>query len=163
MIMCVINLMQVISFSPKAYAFIGMEVDPVEINLKNVPLDEIAAVSVLSDEHMKITIQNKSPVAYTYLISINSLSQKGVIAKSGYSDIPDTSWIWPEKEEVLIQANSAEEVELYVKVPKEYADKKYQAVIGVQSKKNTSQEIFVLAVQINIFLETQMFEITEAE
>jgi hypothetical protein len=136
-----------------AYA-LGMEVDPVEINLKNIPLGETIAVSALSEEKMKLTIQNKSPIPYTYTIDIIPVAETGGIVKGGYADIPDTSWIQPEEKEVLIPANSTKEVELFVMIPDNdaYKAKSFQAVVDIKSRKNSPQDVFVVAVQINIYL-----------
>jgi hypothetical protein len=135
---------------------LGMEVDPAEINLKNVPLGEKIAISVSSEEKMKLTIQNKGAVAYTYTIDIFPVSETAGSLKKGYINISDTSWIWPEKREVLIQGDSVKEVELFLKVPDEenYKDKNFQAEIEIKSKKNSPEEVFVVAVRLRMFFST---------
>lgn len=131
---------------------IGLEVDPGEINIQNVPLGQKTAVSVLGGEKMKLNIKNKGASACTYSIDILPCAQTTAVLGAGYSDIPDVSWIFPEAKEVQIPGNSAKEVELYIQIPekKEYQNKKYQAVIEVKSKKNSQEEIFVLACQLKI-------------
>ncbi len=135
---------------------LGMEVDPVEINLKDVPLGEKIAISVLSEEKMKLTIQNKSAIAYTYTIDILPISETRGALKNGYTNIPDTSWIWPEEKDVLIQGDSVKEVELFLEVPDEenYKHKNFQAEIEIKSKKNSPEEVFVVAVRLKIFFST---------
>jgi len=135
---------------------LGMEVDPSEINLKNVPLGEEIAVSVSSEEKMKLTIQNKGTTPYTYTIDILPVFETTGALKRGYTNIPDTSWIWPEKKDVLIQGDGREEVELFLKVPDEesYRDKNFQAEIEIKSKKNSPEEVFVVAVRLRIFFST---------
>ena len=134
-----------------AFGF-GLEVDPVKIVIQDCPLGEKVAVSALGGEEMKLKIQNKGPVAYTYVINILKCGQTATRVQAGYQDIPDTSWLIPEDKEVKIAGNSAKEVELYLEIPekKEYYNQKYQAIIEVKSKKNKPEEVFVLAVQIRM-------------
>ena len=106
---------------------------------------------------MKLRIRNKGAVAYSYIINILSPSKITGAVKNGYADIPDTSWIWPQEKEVMIAGNRVKEVELFLKVPdeKQYQSKSFQAVIEVKSEKNSSKQIFVVAVQLPIFFSTQ--------
>lgn len=146
----------VISLLISSYAWgIGLEVDPGEINIKYVPLGKKIAVSELGGEKLKI--HNKSAASYTYTINILFNSETTAPLKGGYVDIPDTSWIWPEKKEVLVPGNGTKEVELFLKVPrkKRYKDKKFQAIIEVKSKKNRPEDIFVLACQLKVCFSTQ--------
>ena len=94
--------------------------------------------------------------AYYTLIDIFPTLKTVTNLKQGYIDIPDTSWTWPEKKEVLVPGNSVEEVELYLNIPdkEEYYNQKYQAVIEVKNKKNRPEEIFVLAYQLRICFST---------
>lgn len=135
---------------------LGLEVGPGDIYIDNVPLGKTAAVSALSRERMKLSIKNKGASACTYSIAILPSAQTTAALGAGYTDIPDISWIFPDAKEIRIPGNSAKDVELYIKIPKkkEYSGKKYQAVIEVKSKKNTPQEIFVLACQLKIFFST---------
>lgn len=139
-------------FLPVIKSGFGLEVDPPEIAVENAPLGEKAALSDLGGEKMKLRIQNKGTAAYTYTINVLFVSEAGDSLKEGYIDIPDKSWIIPENKEVRILANSAEVIELYLKIPKRkaYYDKKYQAVIEVKSKKNRPEDILVLAVQLRM-------------
>ena len=140
----------------KSFGF-GLGVDPNEINIENVPLGKQAAVSALGGEGMKLSIKNKGASASYYTINILPSAQTSATLKEGYTDIPDISWITPENKEVSIEAGSTKAVELYLKIPKKkaYYNKKYQAVIEVKSKKNKSEEIFVLACQLKMFISTE--------
>ncbi len=135
---------------------IGLEVDPGEINIQNVPLGQKAAVSALGGERMKLRIKNKGASAYTYTIDILRTAQTTATFNAGYTDIPDTAWIFPESKEVEVPGNSVKDVELYLQIPKKkgYYNKKYQAVIEVKSKKNKSEEIFILACQLKMLFST---------
>jgi hypothetical protein len=141
--------------SDKAWA-IGLGVDPGEITIVNVPLGKKVAVSVLGGERVKLKIENKGNSAYTYTINILYSSETQTSLRVGYVDIPDTSWIWPEKKEVTISGKSKEVVELYLKIPKkkEYYNKRYQAIVEVTSKKNRPEELFVLACQVQMCFST---------
>ena len=134
----------------------GLEVDPGEFNIRDVPLGKELAVSELGEDNMKLSIKNKSGSDYIYTIDIFPTLKTVTNLKKGYTDIPDTSWIWPEKEEVLVPGNSAKEVELYLNIPdqEEYYNQKYQAVIEVKNKKNRPEEIFVLACQVRMCFST---------
>ena len=149
------SVLCLLSSVPAAWAF-GLEVDPVKIVIQDCPLGERAAVSALGGEEMKLKIQNKGPVAYTYVINILSSEETGALLPAGYQDIPSTSWLVPEEKEVKIAGNSAKEVELYLEIPEkeEYYNKRYQAIIEVKSKKNKPEEVFVLAVQIRMCFDT---------
>lgn len=157
-----INLILLLSFAicllfvSSAWA-IGLAVEPAEINIKDVPLGKKVAVSKLvGDERMKLNIKNKGQEAYAYTINVLSVSETTDTLKEGYIDIPDTSWIWPENKEVIIEGQGSKVIELFLKIPKKrgYYNKKYQAVIEVKSKKNRPEETFILACQLRISFST---------
>lgn len=139
-----------------AFAEMSLEVGPDDFKVTGVPLGRKTAVSELSSRRLKLEIKNKSSAAYNYVINILPSEDTTAPLPAGYLDIPDTSWIIPEKEEVKIEAGRTKEVELYIDIPKKekYADKKYQAVIEVKSKKNKPSNLFVLAAQVRIMFET---------
>ena len=143
----------------------GLEVEPGEIYIENVALGKTVAVSALGGERMKLRIENKGASAYTYTIDILPTAQTSATLKEGYIDIPDTTWIWPENNEVTIAGKSTEVVEVYLKIPqkKECYDKKYQAVIEVKNKKNRPEEIFVLACQLKMCFSTLNLGVEEAK
>ena len=145
-----------LSFALTSWANIGLEVNPDEINIENVRLGKKIAISDLGGEKVKLSIKNKGALACTYSIDIFYTAETTVSLGEGYKDIPDTDWIIPENKEVHIAANSERIVELYLKIPKnkKYYNKKYQAVIEVRSKKNSPQEIFVLACQLKLYFST---------
>ncbi len=151
-----ILLCLIVLAAPRAGFGLGLEVDPGEINIQNVPLGQKAAVSVLGGERMKLRIKNKGAAACSYTIDILRSAQTTAALGAGYLDIPDISWIFPEVKEIQIPGNSSKDVELYIKIPKKkkYYNKKYQAVIEVKSKKNSPQELFVLACQLKMLFST---------
>ena len=139
-----------------AWGKIGLELDPGEINIKDVPLGEVVKVSELGGEQTKLRITNKSSSGYNYTINILYTSQTASPVLTGYIDIPDTSWIWPEEREIRIPANSVKEVELFLKIPREekYLDKDFQVIIEVKSKKERPGDLFVLACQLRMCFST---------
>ena len=151
----VVVLLVSLTWLDLAYGF-GLEVEPPEIVVEDVPLGEKVAVSDLGGEEMKLRIENKSETAYTYTINTLFSSEAGDRLKEGYIDIPDRAWLIPENKEVLIPAKNSKEVELYLEIPEfeEYYDKKYQAIIEVKSKKNRPEDVFILAVQIRMRFST---------
>lgn len=152
-------------FLPQTSWAIGLEVDPGEIVIKDIPLGEVVKVSELGGEKMKLRIENKGGSAYTYTIDILPTSDTTSKLKEGYRDIPDISWIWPENKEVRIAGKSSKEVELYLKIPKteEYYNKKYQAIIEVKSKKERPQDLFVLACQLRMSFSTVLSKKEQAK
>jgi len=154
-LLATVGIVMVGFLSGEAWA-IGLGVDPGEIIIENVPLGKKVAVSTLGGERVKLKITNKGGFAYAYTINILSSREVEAPLKEGYIDIPDTTWIWPEKKEVTILGKSTEVVEVYLKIPKkkEYYSKKYQAIIEVQSKKNRPEETFVLACQLKMCFST---------
>lgn len=156
MVLMVVSLV----FPAEGYGF-GLEVDPVEIVVQGCPLGAKTAVSELGGEKMRI--ENKGTTAYIYEINILNSKQTNTPLRTGYQDIPDTSWVIAENKEVRIPANSIGEVDLYLKIPesKKYYDKRYQAIIEVKSKKNKPEDIFVLAVQIRMCFSTIKAEVAK--
>ena len=145
-------------FAQLCWAGMGLETNPGQIDVTGVPLGRRVAVSKLTEQPVYLEIKNKSDAAYDYVISILYTSQTTSPLMDGYLDIPDTSWIMPEEKEVGIEAGQTKQVELYISIPnkKAFAGKKYQAVIEVKNKKNNPQDIFVLACQLRITLQTKM-------
>ena len=140
---------------PQTCLAAGLAVNPAEIILENVPLGKKVAVSALSGPNSKLNIKNKNGSSYTYTINIFYTAETNNFLKEGYTDIPDVSWIYPEKKEIEIEGNSTKAVELYLKVPKnkKYAGKKYQAIIEVKNKPK-SGDFFNFACQPVILFST---------
>ncbi|MEA3560515.1 MAG: hypothetical protein U9R31_01940 [Candidatus Omnitrophota bacterium] len=143
-------------FFPTAGYGLGLEVDPVEIVVKDCPVGEKIAVSDLGGDEMKLRIENTGAAACTYTINTLFSSEAGSRLRQSYEDIPDTSWIMPQHKKVQIPAKATKAVELYLEIPEkeQYYNKKYQAVIEVKSKKDRPEDIFVLAVQIKMLFST---------
>lgn len=151
--------------APKESFGLGLEIGPDEIYVENVALGQPVAVSALAGEQMKLSIKNKGASTCVYSINILRCAQTTATLSQGYIDIPDTSWIFPESKEIQVPGNSENTVELYLKIPKnkEYANKKYQAVIEVKSKKNKPEDLFVLACQLKMVFSTLDLEVEEAK
>lgn len=139
---------------------LSLEVGPDEIIVQNVVLGKSVAVSSLSGEKMKLKIINKDVAACTYTIDILANAQTTAPLTVGYTDIPDSAWIYPQVKEIKVPGKSFKEVELFINVPQEkkYAGQKYQAVIEVKTKKNRPQDLFVLACQLKINFSTANLE-----
>ncbi len=114
----------------------GIAVGPGEIFLENVPLGRKVAVSALAGRNLKLNINNKNSSSYIYTINVFYTAETTNALREGFMDIPDISWISPEKQEVEIEGNGTKTVELYLNIPKnkKYAGKKYQAIIEVKNK-----------------------------
>jgi hypothetical protein len=138
------------------WATMSIEVNPNQINVAGVPLGRKIAVTDCTGKRIYLEIKNKNNAAYYYVISILHTPQTTYTLREGFVDIPDTNWIIPEEKEVKVEAHQTKEVELYINIPNKlgYADKKYQAVIEVKNKKNHPQDVFILACQVMINLQT---------
>jgi len=143
-------------FSVPVFGAGGMEVDPVDVIVENCPLGEKVTASDLGGDEMVLRIQNKDSVSHSYTVNILPVAGGKSRLKPGFERIPDTTWIVPESEEILIPGKSTGKMELYINVPnmEKYGDKKYQAVVEVKSKKDDPGDMFVLAVQIGMRLST---------
>lgn len=145
-------------FNISSFCFaLGLAVNPGNVSVKDVPLGEKVAMSQYSSEHKKIQIVNKSDSAYTFTIAILPVSKTTSPLTLGYQDIPDVSWITPEEKEVRVDAFATREIELFVAVPKkkEYGNKKYMAILEVKSKKNNESEMFIVAAQAQVWIDTK--------
>jgi hypothetical protein len=150
-------ILSLLFFAQVCWATIGLETKPSQIDVTGVPLGKRVAVSKLTEQPVSLEIKNKSDVAYNYVITILHTAQTTYSLPTGYADIPDTSWIIPEEKEVMIKANQTKQVELCLNIPnkKAFAGGKYQAIIDVESKKNNPRDLFVLACQLRITLQTE--------
>jgi hypothetical protein len=135
----------------------GLEVDPEKIVVENCRIGRRIPVSKLAPQGAKLKIYNKSSVAFTYTVGVLYSAEVKSPMLHGYEDIPDKSWIRPEKQEIHIDGGETKEIELYLKIPRKskYRRKKYQAIIEVKSKKNNPEDIFVLAVQLKMLFSTE--------
>ena len=155
--MKVLAIFYVLSFTQLCWAAMGLETNPSQIDVTDVPLGRRVAVSKLTEQPVYLEIKNKSDADYDYVIRILYTAETAVPLPEGYVDIPDTNWIMPEEKEVRIEANQTKQVELFIFIPnkKAFAGKKYQAIINVRSKKNNPQDLFILACQLRITLQTR--------
>lgn len=127
----------------------GLETKPDEYNLLEVPLGQSVCVSNKSVEAGKLRITNKSERAYDYEVNILKTKDSGAVLINGFEDIPDTAWITPSERVTRVQTGQTKEIEICVNVPgkKEFAGKKYQAVLEVKTANQGRAEIFVLATR----------------
>ncbi|MCK5229563.1 MAG: hypothetical protein KAR13_04815 [Desulfobulbaceae bacterium] len=156
---CLITLSVFIYLSFPALAYsMGLSVDPSEIILNNVPVGKRISVSEFAGEKMRLVIENKSSEDFFYEINILDTTQTKIPLNQGYKDIPDTSWIIPQVNQIHILAGNTKTVGLYLKIPKDkqYENQNYQAIVEVKSKKNNLEDLFVLAVQVRMYIGTGM-------
>ena len=161
----VLALICFLSLAQICWAGMGLEINPGQIDVTGVPLGKKVAVSALGGERMKLQIENKGDSKYTYIINILTSLKVGAPLTKGYTDIPDTAWIWPENKEVKIAGHGIKTVELYIKIPrkKEYYNKQYKAVIEVKTKKNNPNDVFVLVCLMEIHFSTLNLDVKEAK
>jgi len=152
-----IIMITVMSFSAPAEGGMGLEAGPGNISLTAAPLGEKISFSKLSGRPLPLEIKNKSDRAFNYEIHILYSAQTTAALVKGYSDIPDTNWIIPQRKKIKVKAGDEGRVELYIAVPDDvsYAGKAYQAVIEVKSVKDNPGDLFVLACQLRVNFTTQ--------
>jgi hypothetical protein len=153
----IISILIVISFFGVGLWAMGLAIGPDQIDLDDVPLGSKVTASQLAGQPLYLEITNNSSTAFDYVIDILHSGETSAPLPANYQDVPDTSWIIPEAEEIWIEAGKTKKIDLYLNLPDDpnYAGKKYQAVIEVKNKKKRPEDIFVLAAQVRIRFSTQ--------
>ena len=105
---------------------------------------------------MRFKIYNDSDKARRYTLKVDKAVKVGVNVLKGYSDIPNPSWFWFENNEVLVPANSAKEIRMFLRIPSEekYCNQKWAVGIDVEGKPE-AEERLVLAVSPVFYIETE--------
>lgn len=133
---------------------VGLSVEPGGLLIQRVPIGQLYDMEYWIK--MRFKIYNDSDKARRYMLKVDKAIKVGVKVLKGYSDIPNPSWFWFEKNEVLVQANSTEEVKMFLRIPNEekYCNQKWAVGIDVEGRPE-AEERLVLAVSPVFYIETE--------
>lgn len=133
---------------------IGLSVEPGGLLIQKVPIGQLYDMDYWIK--MRFKIYNNSDNARRYTLKVDKAVKIGVKVLKGYSDIPNPSWFWFEKNEVLVPANGAEEIRMFLRIPNQekYCNQKWAVGIDVEGKPE-AEERLVLAVSPVFYIETE--------
>ncbi|MDP3297138.1 MAG: hypothetical protein Q8N09_06030 [Thermodesulfovibrionia bacterium] len=133
---------------------IGLSVEPGGLLIQKVPIGQLYDMDYWIK--MRFKIYNNSDKARRYTLRVDKAVKVGVKVLKGYSDIPNPSWFWFEKNEILVPANSVEEIKMFLRIPDEekYCNQKWAVGIDVEGKPE-AEERLVLAVSPVFYIETE--------
>jgi len=132
----------------------GLRVEPGGMMVQYVPLG--ITYDFYESVGIPLVIYNRDASPHTYILSADKPST--VAARKwlkGYSEIPDPSWMWFEKDEVTIEAQGKTEVKMYLKIPDEekYYNQHWSVALGVKGKAEPGQ-MLALAAYPRVQIET---------
>lgn len=134
---------------------LGLSVSPGGMMLQKVKLGE--EYDIYGKSGVALTIENKDNSPHTYIIRALKPSETGNKKwLKGYAEIPDANWFWVEKNEVLVEAQSKEEVKMYLKIPAEdkYYNQRWTVSLEVKGKSEPGR-VLSLAVYPRYQIETE--------
>jgi hypothetical protein len=132
----------------------GLSVKPGGLLIQKVPIGQLYDMD--SSIKMRFKIFNQSDKPRRYTIKVDKPVKVGVKVLKGYTQIPDPSWFWFEKNEVLVPANQVEETKMFLRIPNEekYCNQKWAVGIDVEGRAEAEEKL-VLAVSPVFYLETE--------
>lgn len=133
---------------------IGLAVEPGWLLVPNVPVGQLYDME--SRTRLRFKIHNGSDRPRRYCVKADRPGNVGVKVLKGYSGIPDPTWFWFEKSEVLAPAHGVGEVRMFVRIPDEerYCNQKWAVGIDVEGKPENGEGL-VLSVSPIFYIETE--------
>lgn len=133
---------------------IGLSVEPGGLLIQKVPIGQLYDMEYWIK--MRFKIYNASDKPRRYSLKADKPIKVGVKVLKGYSAMPNPSWFWFEKNEVLVSANSVEEIKMFLRIPDEekYCNQKWAVGIDVEGRPE-AEERLVLAVSPVFYIETE--------
>ncbi|MFH1128539.1 MAG: hypothetical protein V1699_03935 [Candidatus Omnitrophota bacterium] len=133
---------------------IGLSVEPGGLSIQKVPIGQLYDMEYWIK--MRFKVYNDSDKPRRYSLKVDKPVKVGVNVLKGYTGIPNPSWFWFEKNEVLVPANSKEEIKMFLRIPNEekYCNQKWAVGIDVEGKPE-AEERLVLAVSPVFYIETE--------
>lgn len=134
----------------------GINVWPGGMLIQNLPLGR--AFDLDKERAIKLKISNSDEIDHTYVLSVYKPFAIGA-DMIGYLDLPDTSWFYFEKNEILVKAGGEGEVKMFIKIPGEdkYYNQRWAVSVGVEAKPE-DKEMFTLACYPRFRIETESKE-----
>lgn len=132
----------------------GLSVEPGGLLIQKVPIGQLYDMDYWIK--MRFKVYNDSDTARRYTLKVDKPVKVGVNVLKGYTGIPNPSWFWFEKNEVLVAANGVEEIKMFLRIPNEekYCNQKWAVGIDVEGKPE-AEERLVLAVSPVFYIETE--------
>ena len=141
----------------------GLAVGPTGLLIQNVKPDDVYDIEQVSGVTLNIT--NRDNLPHTYILTTHkpSMSAAGKWIK-GYLEIPEPHWLWFEKDEVMVDANSMAKIKMYLKIPdkEKYYNQHWSISLLVKAKPEPGQMIG-LAAAPNFQIETEAKEKLEVK
>jgi len=136
----------------------GLKVEPGGLLLQYLPPGP--TYDLYDSARIPLTIHNRGRSPRTYRLSAHKPSQ--VAAKrwlKGYLEIPDPDWLWFEKDEVTVEAQTNGQVKMYLRIPDEekYYNQHWSVSLLVSGKPGPGMSIGV-AVSPRFQIETMAKE-----
>jgi hypothetical protein len=132
---------------------IGMKVSPGSFCVSNLAVGKDHNLGV------DLTITNKDDFEQEYTIKTVVLDEKKDTWIKGYSQIPDPSWFYFDKDKVKIKAGGEEKVRMHVKIPdqEKYLNQHWIVFVEVTAKPEKGA-MFNLSLRPSYLIETQAKE-----
>jgi hypothetical protein len=133
---------------------ISLSVEPGWLLIRDVPVGQLYDVDCRIKTRFKV--HNGSDKPRRFSLKADKPEKVGVKVLKGYAGIPDPAWFRFEKNEVLVPANGAEEIKMFVRIPDEekYCNQKWAVGIDVEGKPEAGEGL-VLAVSPVFYIETE--------
>ena len=128
----------------------GIGIQPHIQLIENLPLGKKISLKQMSE--INFCIKNNSDLPHTFMLSI----KKPQRTFQGYKAIPNTSWVWFEKNTITLKPRQKKEIPLYFKIPKkeEYYNRHWEVGIIVSTKQEKG-ELFGLNMETRYQIETE--------
>lgn len=133
----------------------GLSVQPGGLLIQYVKLGQ--TYDLYEKSGIALIIENKDDKPHTYILTTSKPSEVGNKKwLKGYLEIPDHSWFWFEKNEVTVEAQSKQEVKMFLKIPQEerYYNQHWAVSLGITGKPEKG-EMLTLAVYPRYQIETE--------
>lgn len=134
---------------------LGLSVQPGGLLIQYVKLGR--TYDFYKESGIALIIENKDGSPHTYKLQVSKPSQAGNKKwLKGYSEIPDPSWFWFEKDEITVEAQSKKEVKMYLRIPEEerYYNQRWTVLLGISGKPEETR-MLALAVYPRYQIETE--------
>lgn len=132
----------------------SLSVEPGWLLIQKVPIGQLYDIDYV--RKIRLRIYNGSDKPRRYSIKVDKPIKVGAKVLKGYTQIPDPSWFWFEENEVLVAADSIEEIKMFLRIPNEekYYNQKWAVGIDVERKPEPGERL-VLAVSGVFYIETE--------
>ena len=133
----------------------GLTVEPGGLLLQNVPLSTV--YDLYKETGIAIKILNGLDRQVTYRITARKPSHRGSEKwMEGYQEIPDSSYLFFDRNNVVIEPQGAEEFKLFLKIPDDprYYNQHWAVTVAVEGQPSPG-EVFALAAYLPFEIETE--------